>query len=57
LCGAETWTLWKGDEKYMESSEVWCWRRIGKIIRTNCVRNEDVMQRVKQEQNTLKTIK
>jgi len=26
LCGAETWTLWKVDQKYMENSETWCWR-------------------------------
>jgi len=22
LCGAETWTLWKVDQKYLESSEM-----------------------------------
>jgi len=43
LYGAVTWTLWKGDEKYMESFEVWCWRRIEKIIWSNCVRNEEVL--------------
>jgi hypothetical protein len=32
LYGAVTWTLWKGDEKYMESFEVWCWRRIENLV-------------------------
>jgi hypothetical protein len=24
LYGAETWTLWKVDQKYLESVEIWC---------------------------------
>jgi hypothetical protein len=24
LCGAETWTLWKVDQKYLEGFEMWC---------------------------------
>jgi hypothetical protein len=31
LCGAETWTLRKVDHKYLESFEMWCWRRMEKI--------------------------
>jgi hypothetical protein len=27
LCGAETWTLWKVDQKYLASFEMWWWRR------------------------------
>jgi len=36
---------------------VWCWRRIEKTIWSNCVRNEEVLQRVKQESNSVQTIK
>jgi hypothetical protein len=39
LCGAETWTLGKVDQKYLESFEMWCWRRMEKISWTDCVRN------------------
>jgi hypothetical protein len=28
LYGVETWTLWKLDQKYLESFEMWCWRRM-----------------------------
>jgi hypothetical protein len=28
LYGAETWVLWKVDQKYLESFETWCWRRM-----------------------------
>jgi hypothetical protein len=31
LYGAETWTLRAVDQKHLESSEMWCWRRIEKI--------------------------
>jgi hypothetical protein len=37
------------DQKYLESFEVWCWRRMEKISWTNHVRNEEVLQRVKKE--------
>jgi hypothetical protein len=31
LYGAEMWTLEKADQKYLESFEMWCWRRMEKI--------------------------
>jgi len=31
LYDAETWTLRKVDQKYLESFGMWCWRRIEKI--------------------------
>ena len=41
LYGAETWTLRAKDQKYLESFEMWCWRRMEKIIWTDHVRNEE----------------
>jgi hypothetical protein len=57
LYGAETWTLRKVDQKYPESFEMWCWRRMEKISWTDLVRNEEVLRRVKEERNILNTIK
>jgi hypothetical protein len=34
-----------------------CWRRIDKIIWTDNVRNEEVLRRVKEEENILQTLK
>jgi hypothetical protein len=31
LYGSETWTLTKLQRKYLESFEMWCWRRMEKI--------------------------
>jgi hypothetical protein len=57
LYGAETWTLRKVDQKYLESFEMWCWRRMEKINWIDRVRNEEVLQSVKEERNILHTLK
>ena len=43
---AEVWTLRAADQKYLESFEMWCWRRMEKISWIDHVRNEDVLLRV-----------
>ena len=52
LYGAETWALWRVDQIYIESSEMWCWRRMEKISARN-----RVLPRVKEEGNIVDTIK
>jgi hypothetical protein len=56
LYSAEMWALWKIDQKYLESFEMWCWRGM-EISRTDCVRNEEILHRVKEQRNILHTIK
>jgi hypothetical protein len=53
LYGAETWTLRIVDQNYLESFEMWCWRRMEKTNWTNRVRNEEVLYRLKGERNIL----
>jgi hypothetical protein len=48
LYGAETWTLQAVDQKHLESFEMWCWRRMEKIIWADHVRNEELLLRVKE---------
>jgi hypothetical protein len=57
LHGAETWTLQKVDQKYLKSIEMWCWRGMEKISFTDHLRNEEVLQRVREVRNILQTIK
>jgi len=57
LCGAETWTLGKADQKHLESFEMWCRRRLEKIGRTDRVKNEEILHKVKEEINVLHTIR
>jgi hypothetical protein len=55
LYGAETWTLRKLDQKYLENSEMWIWRRMEKTIWTDRVQYEEVLYSVKGERNILHT--
>jgi hypothetical protein len=55
--GGETWRLRKVSHKYLESFEMWCCRRIEKVIWTDHVRDEEVLYRVKEESYILQTIK
>ena len=41
------------DQKYLESFEMWCWRRMGKISWTDHVRNEEVLLRLNEQRNIL----
>jgi hypothetical protein len=50
-------TLRKLDQKYLESFEMWCLRRLEKISWTDRVNNEAVLHRVKEERNILHTIR
>jgi hypothetical protein len=56
LYGAETWTLRAVDQKHWESFEMWCWRRMEKIIWTDRVRNEEVLLRVNEQRNIIHEI-
>jgi hypothetical protein len=56
LYGAETWTLRAADQKYLESFEMWCWRRMEKISSTDHVRNEEVLLRFNEQSNILHEI-
>jgi hypothetical protein len=44
------------DQNYLETSEIWFWRRKEKISWTDRVRNEEVIQRVK-DRNIIHTVK
>jgi hypothetical protein len=52
----ETWTLRAVDQKHLESFQMWYWRRMEKISRTDHVRNEEVSLRVKEQRNILHEI-
>jgi len=56
LYGAETWTFRAVDRKHLESFQMWCWRRMGKISWTDHARNEEVLLRVKEQRNILREI-
>jgi hypothetical protein len=56
LYGAEKWMLRAADQKYLESFEMWCWRRM-EISWTDHVRNEEVLLRINEQRNILHDIR
>ena len=57
LYGAETWTFRAADQKYLESFEMWCWRRMEKNSWIDHVRNEEVLLGVNEQRNILREIR
>jgi hypothetical protein len=57
LFGARPFILRKVDYKYLESCEIWCWRRMEETSWTDRVRNEEVLTAVKEERNVVHTVK
>ena len=56
MCGAETWTLRKVDQKYLESFEMWSWKMM-EIVWTDRAINDKVLHGVKDGRNILQTLK
>ena len=56
MYGAETWTRREVGQKFLESFEMWCWRRMEKISWTHRVKNAEVLHRA-EERNILRTVK
>ena len=54
---SKTWTFRAADQKYLESFEMWCWRRMEKISWTDHVRNKEVLLRVNEQRNILHEIR
>ena len=57
LCGSETWTLGKDEERAINEFETWCWRKILKIKWTDITKNDEAFQRAKEERLLLKILK
>ena len=57
LYGAEIWVLRAVDQKQLECSEMWYWRRTEKISWTDHVRNEEVLLRVNEQRKILHEIR
>jgi hypothetical protein len=56
LYGSETWTLRKLEQRYLESFEMWCWRRVEKIKWSEKVTNELVLERIGEKRTLLNNI-
>ena len=56
LYGSETWTPRKLEQKYLESFEMWCWRRMEKKKWSETITNEQVLERIGEKRTFLNNI-
>jgi len=47
VCGSETGTVGKNEERIINAFETWCWRKMLKIKWTDRIKNDGVFQRAK----------
>jgi hypothetical protein len=52
----ETWILRKLEQKYLESCEMWCWRRMEKVKWSEKVTNEELLGRLGEKRILLNNI-
>ena len=45
LCGAETWTLRRNEQKRLEAFEMWIWRKMERVKWTDKLKNSVVLER------------
>jgi len=57
LYECETWVLNKMEQKFFESFEMWCWRRMLRISWTERRTNENVLNEINETREILTTIK
>ena len=57
LIGGENFTLRAADQKYLESFEMWCWRKMQNISWTDHVRNDEVLIKINEQRNILHEIR
>ena len=56
MFGAENWTLRKLERTYLDSFEMWYWRKMEKIKWSEKVSNEQVVQRIGEKRTLLNNI-
>jgi len=52
----ESWVLNKVEQKFLESFEMWCWRRMFRVSWTERSTNENVLNGIKETRKILSTI-
>jgi hypothetical protein len=57
VCGSETRTVGKNEERVVNVFETWSWRGMFKIKWTDTITNGEVFQRAEQERLLLKILK
>jgi len=57
LYGCESWVLNKAKQKFLDSFEIWCWRRMLRVSWTERRTNQNVLNEINGTRKILNTIK
>ena len=49
MCGCESWTLKKTERQRIDGFELWCWRRLLKVLRTARRSNQSILKEISPE--------
>jgi hypothetical protein len=55
--GCEAWTITASEQKRLEAMEMWCYRRMVKIMWTGRVTNQEVLRRAGEKRNIINTLR
>ena len=56
LYDSDTWTLRQLERNYLESFEMWCWRKTEKMKGSEKVTNDEVLERIGEKRTHLNNI-
>ena len=46
MCGCENWTIKKAEHQRMDAFELWCWRRLLRVLWTSEKSNQSVLKKI-----------
>ena len=49
MCGCESWTIKKAEHRRIDAFELWCWRRLLKVLWTSRRSNQSILKEISPE--------
>ena len=49
MCGCESWTIKKAEHKRIDAFELWCWRRLLRVLWTARRSNQSILMEINPE--------
>ena len=49
ICGSESWTIKKAEHRRIDAFELWCWRRLLRVLWTARRSNQSVLKEISPE--------
>ena len=46
MCGRESWTIKKAERRRIDAFELWCWRRLLRVLWTSSKSNQSILKEI-----------